>query len=68
MTFRCDTCEDGGDIIPTVNTDGDWVLYCDSCGWWRYPTEQELRDILCIQETGCIPEFIKPSTKGGEHR
>jgi len=50
MTFRCDICEDGGDIIPIINTDGDWVLYCDSCGYWRYPTEQELKGILCLQE------------------
>jgi hypothetical protein len=50
MTFRCDTCEDGGDIIPTVNTDRDWVLYCDSCGWWRYPTDAELEDILCLHK------------------
>lgn len=50
MSFRCDTCKDGGDVIPTVNTDGDWVLYCDSCGWWRYPTEEELKRILEVQK------------------
>lgn len=32
--------------MPVVNTDGDWVLYCDSCGWWRYPTDSELKDMI----------------------
>jgi len=49
--FRCHICEDGGDITPTGNTDGDWVLYCDSCGWWRYPSEQELREILGVPQS-----------------
>lgn len=42
----CDDCKE--EDLESKWNGNDWILYCPYCGFLRYPTEQELKDLLCV--------------------